>query len=99
MEASGQFLPGGTRRGVEGTYPPETVALPPEGLMPAGLRDAGKAGAEGIMASALIPHFRGRRKKFPQHKGHFRGDQDRATMTRRPGPTGNNTSSQERMFR
>ena len=46
--------------------------------------------AAGIMASALNPHFRGRRKKLPPGQG---------TLPRRPRPQAGNTSGQQRLFR
>ena len=47
--------------------------------------------AAGIMATALNPHFRGRRQRdFRQDPGHFRGDQD---------PTAGNSSGQQLLFR
>ena len=46
--------------------------------------------AAGIMASALNPHFRGRRKKLPP---------EQRTLPRRPGSTVGNTSGQQRLFR
>ena len=43
-----------------------------------------------IMAWALNPHFRGRRKKLPPGQG---------TLPRRSGPTAGNTFGQDRLFR
>ena len=46
--------------------------------------------ASGIMASALNPHCRGRRKELPP---------EQRTLPRRPGSTVGNTSGQQRLFR
>ena len=46
--------------------------------------------AAGIMATALNPHFRGRRKRLPPGQ---------RTLPRRAGPTADTTSGQQRLFR
>ena len=46
--------------------------------------------AAGIMASALNPHFRSRRKRLPIKQ---------RALPQRPGPTAGDTSGQQRLFR